>query len=315
MRVPSRCLPFLLLLALSATGCGVFAGPSPTPTPTATPTATPTRTPTPTPTPQPRVETESLEVAQGGVAVLELRAAGETAAATFNGQEYPLVAKPGGFWGVIGVDADQELGTYPVAIVVRDRAGRVVGELSASLAVYDTPYPVEEIYLEPDQSALLDPALAQQEEATRSAVYAEVTPERLWSGAFIFPVAGAISSPYGIGRSYNGGPVTSFHHGADFSADEGTPVAAANDGRVAFVGALPIRGTSVIIDHGAGVFSAYHHLSGSAAATEGQRVSKGDLVGYSGASGLATGPHLHWEIVVHGVEVDPVLWTYEEIGP
>jgi hypothetical protein len=315
MRAATRFAPLLLLLlTLLSTGCGLVGGASPTPTPTSTPTATPTRTPTPTPTPRPRVEKESLEVAQGGVAVLEVKAAGESAVASVNGREYPLVGKRGGFWGVIGVDADHELGTYPVSITVRDRAGRVVAELSASLAVFDTPYPVEQIYLEPDQSALLDPALEQQEQATRAAVYSEVTPERLWSGPFIFPVAGAISSPYGIGRSYNGGPVTSFHHGADFSVDEGTPVAAANDGRVAFVGALPIRGTSVIIDHGAGVFSAYHHLSGAAVA-EGQRVSKGDLIGYSGASGLATGPHLHWEIIVRGVEVDPVLWTYEEIGP
>ena len=89
---------------------------------------------------------------------------------------------------------------------------------------------------------------------------------------------------------------------------------ASNTGRVAFAGDLPVRGTSVIIDHGGGVFSAYHHLQ-QAAVQHGQMVAVGDLVGYVGASGLATGPHLHWEIIVRGVEVDPVPWTYGEIGP
>ena len=108
--------------------------------------------------------------------------------------------------------------------------------------------------------------------------------------------------------------MSSFHRGIDFSAAEGTPVAAANAGRIAFVGDLALRGISIIIDHGAGVFSGYHHLS-STAVQEGQRVAKGDLVGYSGDTGQSTGPHLHWEIIVRGVEVDALAWTEREIGP
>ncbi|OGO49349.1 MAG: hypothetical protein A2148_00115 [Chloroflexi bacterium RBG_16_68_14] len=255
-----------------------------------------------------------MEVSQGSVAVLRVRGAAASAVATFEGREYPLLPKPDGFWGIIGVAADSALGAYPVAIVLRDASGQSVAELAATLVVVDAAYPVEQVYLQPEQSALLDPALAEQEAATRAAVFAAFTPERLWSGPFLFPVAGSISSSYGIGRSYNDGPVTSFHHGADFPVDEETPVAAANSGRVAFAGELPIRGVSVIIDHGAGVFSGYHHLS-RVAVQQGQAVAAGDLIGYSGASGLATGPHLHWEIIVRGVEVDPVLWTYSEIGP
>ncbi len=108
--------------------------------------------------------------------------------------------------------------------------------------------------------------------------------------------------------------MTSFHHGTDFAVDEGTPIAASNSGRVAFADDLPIRGLSVILDHGGGVFTAYHHLS-EASVVEGQFVSIGDLVGFVGSSGLATGPHLHWELVVGGVEVDPMLWTVGPIGP
>ncbi len=321
MPTTSRLLPLLLaLLATASSGCGVLGGPSPTPTPTLTPTitqtptATPTATPSPTPTPQPQVETPSLEVTQGGAAVLRVRGVAASATASFDGLEYPLIPKPDGFWGVIGVAADGAPGAQPASIVLRDGGGRTVAELGATVTVLATTYPVEDIHLAPGQSALLDPALAEQERVTREAVFAAFTPERLWSGAFIVPVPGAISSPYGIGRSYNGGPVTSFHHGTDFSVDENTPVAASNAGRVAFVGDLPIRGRTVIIDHGAGVFSGYHHLT-SATVQQGQSVATGDLIGYSGASGLVTGPHLHWEIIVRGVEVDPTIWTFEEIGP
>ena len=320
----ARLLPLLLLLSTASWGCGVFAGPSPTPTPTptatptrtATPTPTPTHTPTltPTSTPEPQTVTSTVEVAQGGAAVLRIRGGGASAVAVFGEREYPLLPTRDGFWGVLAAAADQQLGSYPVSVALRDEAGTTVAQLSATVIVYDTAYPVEYITLPPGPSALLDPALVAQEAATRSEVFAAFTSERLWSGAFIYPVAGPISSGYGVGRSYNGGPVTSFHHGADFPVDEGAPVAAANAGRVAFAGALPVRGTSVIIDHGGGVFSGYHHLS-SASVAVGASVAKGDLVGYSGATGLATGPHLHWEIVVRGAAIDPVFWTYDEVAP
>jgi len=173
---------------------------------------------------------------------------------------------------------------------------------------------VEEIFLEPEESALLDANLAAEEAATRERVFATYTEQRLWSGPFILPVGTIITSPYGIGRSYNGAPVSSFHSGTDFVADETTAIAAANAGRVAFAAALPIRGLSVIIDHGGGVFSGYHHLS-STSVVEGQDVAQGQQIGFAGDSGLATGPHLHWEITVRGVPVDPTLWTFEEVGP
>jgi murein DD-endopeptidase MepM/ murein hydrolase activator NlpD len=178
----------------------------------------------------------------------------------------------------------------------------------------DTLYPVENITVPPEQSGLLDPALAQQEALIKQSTFSTHTPRRLWSGPFLYPVSGLVSSPYGIARSYNGGPVTSFHRGTDFDVPRRTPVIAAGAGRVAYAGPLAIRGRTVIIDHGAGVFSGYHHLS-QPTVVVGQTVAAGDLVGYSGASGLVTGPHLHWEVIVNGVEVDPLLWTQEDISP
>ena len=145
-------------------------------------------------------------------------------------------------------------------------------------------------------------------------MFAQFTPQQLWSGPFIWPVAEIVVSPFGIRRSYNGGPVNSFHMGIDLAADEGTPVAAGNSGRVAYVGSGPTHGNSVLIDHGDGVFSGYNHLS-VISVQVGQMVNKGDLVGLVGSTGMATGPHLHWEIIVRGLPVDPAPWTLQSIGP
>ena len=114
-----------------------------------------------------------------------------------------------------------------------------------------------------------------------------------------------MSSQFGEHRAFNDGPTTTHHGGTDFGAPEGTPVTASNSGRVALARQLAVRGNMVIIDHGGGVLSGYAHLSAFAVA-EGQLVEKGQLIAYVGDSGLSTAPHLHWEISVHGVLVDPL---------
>ena len=154
----------------------------------------------------------------------------------------------------------------------------------------------------------------QKELNIRAAVFAQITPRKLWQGPFILPVVGPISSPFGIGRSYNGAPVTSHHSGTDFGVPEGTPIMAAAHGRVAFAGPLTTRGNSVIIDHGLGVFTGYHHMS-RIDVSVGQDVAEGQVIGAVGMTGLATGPHLHWELIVSGANVDPVFWTYAGVAP
>ena len=155
----------------------------------------------------------------------------------------------------------------------------------------------------------------QNEINLRASIYSGYTPARLWSGPFVRPNGAALSSQYGEGRSYNGGPVTDYHRGTDFAAQEGAPVVAAARGRVAFTGELQVRGGSIMIDHGAGVFTAYHHLS-AIDVSEGQIVNAGARIGAVGSNGLATGPHLHWEVIVRGIEVDGLDWLQGvEVGP
>ena len=299
--------------------------PSPEPTfePTAEPTSEPgSEPPTVAPSPPSPVPPSTAGVTlsppailQGGAATVQ--AVGPSAAAAvadIAGRQYPLLAGDGAFWGVLGVPANQTPGEYPVLVTLVTADGRTLRQMQASLTVTAAGFPVEYVQLDPSTAALLDPAIVLEEIDHRAAIYSAFTPERLWSGPFLQPVQGPIGGVYGAGRSYNGGPVTDYHKGTDIPAEEGTSVIASNTGRVAFAGDLMVRGRSVILDHGAGVFSAYHHLS-ELAVVQGQFVTKGDLVGLVGQTGLAEGPHLHWEIVVRGVEVDALPWTQVEYGP
>jgi murein DD-endopeptidase MepM/ murein hydrolase activator NlpD len=117
-----------------------------------------------------------------------------------------------------------------------------------------------------------------------------------------------ITAPFGQRRSYNDGPVSSYHAGQDLGADKGTPIGAPITGTVVLAEPLQVRGQAVILDHGLGVFTGFWHLS-QIDVEVGQVMSPGEVVGRVGSSGLSTGPHLHWEMRVHGVPVDPLQWT------
>jgi murein DD-endopeptidase MepM/ murein hydrolase activator NlpD len=238
-----------------------------------------------------------------------------SARASFRGDEFQMMRDANGdFWRPVGAGALAALGNFPVDYTLFDGVGAVVGQSSDTVSVTYTEYPTEYITLPPGQLEGISPADAQAEINTRAAVFARFTPEKLWDGPFVFPSTGPITAPFGEGRSYNGLPVSSRHSGTDFGADEGAPVTAAAHGRVAFAGFLATRGNSVIIDHGAGVFTGYHHMS-RIDVVEGQEIAQGQQVGAVGMTGLATGPHLHWELIVGGVNVDPVFWTYAGVAP
>ena len=173
---------------------------------------------------------------------------------------------------------------------------------------------MEEVDVPPGQGDLLSPEEVQKELNIRAQVFAQYTPQKLWESPFIMPTQGTITSPFGIGRSYSGAPVTSHHSGLDIGAPEGNPVYAAASGKVAFAGPLTTRGNTVIIDHGLGVFTGYSHLSKFEVAV-GQDVKQGQLIAAVGQTGLATGPHLHWELIIGGENVDPTYWTYQGVAP
>jgi murein DD-endopeptidase MepM/ murein hydrolase activator NlpD len=171
----------------------------------------------------------------------------------------------------------------------------------------------------------LDPTVTQPEDEKWAALAAPVTPERLWSGMFesplplIGPACPTIDllnysvcwvSLFGSRRAYNGGPRDYYHTGLDMYAQPGTEIHASAPGTVVFVGNLDVRGGATMIDHGWGVYTAYLHQS-EFMVQPGDSVTAGQLIGLTGGTGRVCGPHLHWEILVGGVPVDPLDWLQQ----
>ena len=98
----------------------------------------------------------------------------------------------------------------------------------------------------------------------------------------------------------------------DFGGGVGTPIYAPAAGTVVLAEALTVRGNAVLIDHGLGLYSGYWHQS-QFVVEAGQTVQPGDLIGYIGNTGLVTGPHLHWEMRLQGIAVNPLQWVREAI--
>lgn len=123
-------------------------------------------------------------------------------------------------------------------------------------------------------------------------------------GGFMWPCSGPITSPFGW-RIHPVFGTSKFHSGIDIGVDYGTPILATNAGTVVYSGWLGGYGYCVMVDHGGGIVSLYGHNQ-SLAVSEGQYVNRGALLSYAGSTGYSTGPHLHFEIRVHGEVVDPI---------
>ncbi|HKY79182.1 MAG TPA: peptidoglycan DD-metalloendopeptidase family protein [Anaerolineales bacterium] len=136
-----------------------------------------------------------------------------------------------------------------------------------------------------------------------------VTPEKLWTRLWGWPhdLVNDVTSEFGVFRVYNGGLAEGFHYGTDFGGGALLNIYSPAPGRVVFAGALDVRGNATIIDHGWGVYTGYWHQQEIYVA-EGDLVEPGEIIGLVGKSGRVSGPHLHWEVWVGGVPVEPLDW-------
>ncbi|HSA55709.1 MAG TPA: M23 family metallopeptidase [Gemmatimonadaceae bacterium] len=232
-------------------------------------------------------------------AQLSGRAAGEPLHFTaVEGTDSAVVA-----FAAVPIDGDTTL-----SIQVRCASGERRDTLSAQLAAARADYPVERLRVAPSFGRPPDSALAERirresARATEVAVRSHSTP-RVWSEPFVFPREARVTSGFGRGREYNG-TITSRHMGTDFAGATGAPVLAANRGIVRIVDAFFYGGNVVYLDHGAGLTSAYLHLS-EQLVTQGDTVSRGEVIGRVGATGRVTGPHLHLIVRYGSVTVDPL---------
>jgi len=154
---------------------------------------------------------------------------------------------------------------------------------------------------------------SQMRKSNESAIHTQclkTDPKQLWQGEFLMMRNGATKARFGDRRTYvlNGVSAgASLHQGIDLASTEHAPIEASNSGTVTFTGNLGIYGNTVIIDHGQGISSLYGHMS-AIQVTEGQKVTKGQIIGSTGSTGWAGGDHLHFSILVKGVFVNPIEW-------
>jgi murein DD-endopeptidase MepM/ murein hydrolase activator NlpD len=197
-------------------------------------------------------------------------------------------------------------GSLTATIVVADELG--TDTIRARIPVSRGGYPSEKLTVAPRFSARPDTALRRRiaEEGQRAAAVARTAHDtpKLWSGPFARPRPGRITSGFGGARVFNGA-VQSRHMGLDFAGAVGAPVRAPNRGVVRLVDDFYLGGNVVYIDHGAGLVTAYLHLS-EATVAAGDTVERGTLIGRVGATGRVTGPHLHFIARYGRYSLDPL---------
>jgi hypothetical protein len=214
-----------------------------------------------------------------------------------------------GATALTGIPLGSEAGERHVQVTLADRYGRST-TFSQIVAVARDDRPVQLVPMPETALSALTPENQAQERALLEAVYGDLehASRPLWREPFLLPAEGRLSSPFGLPRRLREGGAISYHHGTDIAAPQGTPIHASNDGLVVVAGLYPIRGGLTVIDHGAGVLSLYFHQS-RLHVSVGDEVTRGQVIGEIGSTGLSTGPHLHWEMRVRGVSTEPLAWV------
>lgn len=239
----------------------------------------------------------------GGIAIVALKAKADVAPKAYFQKRPVAVLKENGVWyAVAGLGLSTKVGEhfivsqgqrYPFTVTSKD-------------------YPEQHIELKTRKHIDLsaeDLARHRKEKKQATSVFEAFDAQQEPDIAFIKPVAGPYSSPFGLKRFFNGEPRNP-HSGLDIAAAKGTPIKAPAKGKVVLTGNFFFNGNVVYIDHGQGVVSMFCHLSEIDVST-GQTLKQGQLVGKVGATGRATGPHLHWSVSLNNARIDPMLLLAE----
>jgi murein DD-endopeptidase MepM/ murein hydrolase activator NlpD len=250
--------------------------------------------------------------AQGGLLLIEVKSTKPIAEVQgeWEGRSVPFwrdAASDSERKGLLGVDLEKVPGEYELKVTGQTAGGEKIS-CSVMVAVRKGQYATEKLqvgkqFVEPSPEQI---KRANEERQKLRDIFDRATPERLWDGKFRIPLDGVTSGAnFGKRRILNGVP-GSPHGGMDLPAITGTPVHAAQRGRVMLAEELFFAGNAVVVDHGLGIYTFYGHLS-EIDTKPGDVLEAGELLGKVGATGRVTGPHLHWGLTVEKARVNPLL--------
>jgi murein DD-endopeptidase MepM/ murein hydrolase activator NlpD len=221
--------------------------------------------------------------------------------AQLNGRTIRLFSIEQGKEGHMPLPVDAKPG--PASVRLLDAEGNLIKTLD--FTVLNARYPRQNITVSKKTKGL-QPLPGEMEAI--GALKTLVTDNRHWQPPFLSPTPDCQNSPFGVLRFHNGTFSGDFHKGVDLRSPQGRPVKATNAGVVKIAKFYRLHGGTVGVDHGHGFSSIYIHLS-KINVKPGQTVDKGQTVGQVGATGFATGPHLHWGMYVNGLPVNPNQWV------
>lgn len=252
----------------------------------------------------------------GDVVLIHVRGAPLAVGGEWGGRPLAFFPLRDGMAALVGVDLETPPG--PLVWQLTRPAGDGGREVvrTGSLQVRTRTFATQRLTLPPGQVDLDAATLARVrvERAALEAALAESAGERLWRGGFRPPVEGGRpTGGFGLRRIINGQP-RSPHAGYDWAAPVGTPVVAANAGRVSLVAEHFFAGRLVVLDHGLGLFTLYLHLDDTRV-SPGERVGSGQPIGTVGATGRVTGPHLHFGVTLGAARVDPEALLSVKLPP
>jgi murein DD-endopeptidase MepM/ murein hydrolase activator NlpD len=261
------------------------------------------------------VSTEPAHLVNGGPVLFEVKTRQQlhSLSGSWLGHEvtfsYDAQAKM--WFALAGVSLETAPGVYSLALKGEPADGKADNEaikFAKKITVAPGNYPRIKSALSVD-AKFTAPTPEQQKQIeegqeVKKDYLSRVTPDREWTGSFAEPAEAGISDVFGSERIFNNGKTTSPHLGLDFRVPSGTPVQAMNDGTVLLARPLYFEGNFVVIDHGQGLLTLYLHLS-EFKVKEGEQVKRGQVIGLSGGTGRATGPHLHVAVRWQGTYLDP----------
>jgi murein DD-endopeptidase MepM/ murein hydrolase activator NlpD len=240
----------------------------------------------------------------GGVAVVDLGAGNGTPTASYQGNPVLVVHEQGQRWlAIVGVPLSSKAGSQ--SLIAKDASG----SRTLSFTVGSKRYAEQRITLKNQRQVNPNPAdlkRIEKELAEQTRAYQRFSPGTPSNLLLDKPVNGPLSSRFGVRRFFNG-EERNPHAGLDFAVAAGTPIKTPAAGKVVLIGNYFFNGNTVFVDHGQGFISMFCHMS-KIDVKLGQQLARGGVVGKVGSTGRATGPHMHWNISLNDVRVDPAIF-------